>query len=391
MSCLLADMPARWRSRHDRGNTMYQKVEVKLNERVVMFRDGLPVTALGPGRHLLWGRRYKEERYYTDTLRFKALPRVRDVLPADWFSEVSLNSKERGVLFRDGLPVEFLRPGIHRYWTVDPSVKLVVMSVEDEMPELNAELAAVIPKNEYVVSEVKEHQRGLEYVQGRLRKVLEPGRHVYWTHPQARVSIELVDMRQEQLTVAGQELLTRDKVTLRLSLSVEFAIVDPVKAASLSTGVRDSVYLMVQLAARDYLAGVRLDELLAARGEFSEYLETQIGEKAKEIGVRTMRVGVKDIVLPGDMRALLNRVIEAEKEAAANVILRREETAANRVMANTAKVIADHPVLLRLKELEAMKEMASQIDKIRVVVGADSLGTLLPKLSPVNKNSAITQ
>ena len=361
---------------------MYQKVEVKLNERVVMFRDGLPVTALGPGRHILWGRRYTEERYYTDTLRFKALPRVRDVLPADWFSEVSLNSRQRGVLLRDGVPQEFLRPGIHRYWTVDPSVKLVVLSVDDEMPELNAELAAVIPKNEYVVAEVQEHQRGLEFVQGRLNAVLEPGRHVYWTHPQARVTVELVDMRQEQITLPGQELMTRDKVTLRLTLSAEFAIVDPVKAAALSTGVRDSVYLMVQLAARDYMAGVKLDDLLDGRGDLSEYLEREVAQKAVEIGVKTMRVGVKDIVLPGDMRALLNRVIEVEKEAVANVILRREETAANRVLANTAKVIEDHPVLLRLKELEAMKEMAERIDKVRVVVGADSFGALMPSMTP---------
>ena len=380
--CRQGDMPVRWRFRHDRGKKMYQKVEVKLNERVVMFRDGLPVTALGPGRHILWGRRYTEQRFYTDTLRFKALPRVRDVLPADWYSEVSLNSRQRGVLLRDGVPLEFLRPGIHRYWTVDASVKLVVLSVDDDMPELNAELAAVIPKNEYVVAEVQEHQRGLEFVQGRLNAVLEPGRHVYWTHPQARVTVELVDMRQEQLTIAGQELMTRDKVTLRLTLSAEFAIAEPVKAAALSTGVRDSVYLMVQLAARDYLSGVKLDELLDGRGKLSEYLEQEVSRAAMQIGVQVQRVGVKDVVLPGDMRALLNRVIEAEKEAAANVILRREETAANRVLANTAKVIEDHPVLLRLKELEAMKEMAEQIDKVRVVVGADSLAGLMPAMTP---------
>ena len=94
--------------------------------------------------------------------------------------------------------------------------------------------------------------------------------------------------------------------------------------------------------------------------------------------MRVERVGVKDVVLPGEMKTLLNRVIEAEKEAAANVILRREETAATRSLANTAKVMADHPILLRLKELESLKEIASRIQQVRVVVGADGLKTLLP-------------
>lgn len=90
------------------------------------------------------------------------------------------------------------------------------------------------------------------------------------------------------------------------------------------------------------------------------------------------RVGVKDMVLPGEMKTLLNRVIEAEKEAAANVILRREETAATRSLANTARVMADQPILLRLKELEALKEIAERIKEVRLVVGADGFQKLLP-------------
>jgi len=87
---------------------------------------------------------------------------------------------------------------------------------------------------------------------------------------------------------------------------------------------------------------------------------------------------VKDVVLPGEMKALLNRVIEAEKEAAANVILRPEETAATRSLANTAKVMADNPVLLRLKELESLKGIAEEVGEVRLVMGSDSLEKLLP-------------
>jgi regulator of protease activity HflC (stomatin/prohibitin superfamily) len=94
--------------------------------------------------------------------------------------------------------------------------------------------------------------------------------------------------------------------------------------------------------------------------------------------LRVHRVGVKDVILPGEMKVLLNKVIEAEKAAAANVIMRREDAAATRNMANTAKVIAENPVLMRLKELETMKDIAEKIDEIKLVMGTEGLKQLMP-------------
>src|SRR4029453_7137882 len=130
---------------------------------------------------------------------------------------------------------------------------------------------------------------------------------------------------------------------------------------------RDSVYLVVQLAARQFVSGVTLDELLEGRDTMTRFLEEDSVPKAMRFGVRIDRVGVKDVVLPGEMKTLLNRVIEAEKEAAANVILRREEAAATRSMANTARAYPEHPLLLRLKELDSLKEMAAKVQEVRLV------------------------
>lgn len=170
------------------------------------------------------------------------------------------------------------------------------------------------------------------------------------------------------------------KVTLRLSLTVEFAIEDPALATHAVANVRDAIYLLVQLASRDYVAGVTLDELLAGRDSMTRFLEEDATGKARRLGVRVERVGVKDVVLPGEMKALLNKVILAEKEAAANVILRREETAATRSLANTAKLMAEQPLLLRLKELDSLKEMAAKVHEVRLVVGTQgmSLNGLVP-------------
>jgi regulator of protease activity HflC (stomatin/prohibitin superfamily) len=253
-----------------------------------------------------------------------------------------------------------------------------VFSVDEPMPELTDELVGVVPRGEYVDVVVHESERGLQYVQGRLVATLEPGRYAVWSYPQSRVEIRVVDVRSHQVTIAGQDLMTRDKVTLRLSLTVEYAVEDPATADRAAADVGSTVYLAVQQAARDYVAGVSLDELLEGRDAMTRYLEGQVVPKLTRLGVRVDRVGVKDVVLPGDMKTLLNRVIEAEKQAAANVILRREETAATRSLANTARVIADHPVLLRLKELEAMKEIAESIQEVRLVVGSDGLDKLLP-------------
>jgi regulator of protease activity HflC (stomatin/prohibitin superfamily) len=357
---------------------MFQVIQVKLNERVVLFKDSLPLRALGPGSHFMWGHRFTEQRFNTTELVFRALPEVRAMLQADWFREVTVAPLERAVLFRDGVPVAFLRPGVHRFWTVDASVSLTKFDVTKALPPLTHELEQVIPKSEYIDVTVQAHEMGLRYEQGRLTGVLEPGRYKLWTHPEAQARIATADMRRTEVAIAGQELMTKDKVSLRLSLTVAFAIEDAVLATHKVENAPAAVYTAVQLAARGYVASVTLDELLEGRDAFARFLSNEVVPKAKTFGVRVDDLGVKDVVLPGEMKTLLNRVIEAEKAAAANVISRREETAATRSLVNTARLMADQPILLRLKELEAMKEIAAEIHEVRIVVGADNLQSLLP-------------
>lgn len=357
---------------------MFQVIQVKLNERVVLFKDSLPVRVLAPGRYFLWGNRFTEQRFNVTELVLRALPEVRALIPSDWFREVTIAPLQRGVLFRDGVPAVFLRPGVHRYWAVDASVSLSLFDVTRAVPALTAELEQLIPKSEYIDVTVQAHEQGLRYEQGRFTGLLEPGRYKLWTHPEAQARIQAVDMRRTELAITGQELMTRDKVSLRLSLSVAYAIEDAALATQRIDNVRDVVYSATQLAARGYVAGVTLDELLEGRDAFTRFLVQEVVPKAKSFGVRVDDLGVKDVVLPGEMKTLLNRVIEAEKAAAANVISRREETAATRSLVNTARLMADQPILLRLKELEAMKDIAAQIHEVRIVVGADHLQSLLP-------------
>ena len=357
---------------------MFKIIHVRLEERAVVLRGGLPLRALGPGRHLVWGFDLSTLSWNTGELVFRAPPAVRAILPRDWFGEVELGPRERAILLEDGRPKVFLRPGVHRFWSVDPSVRVRRFDVTEPLPALTDELRALIPKHELAEAVVRESERGLLFGQGKLVRVLDPGRHAFWTHPEAEVSVDKLDMRADQDAIVGQELMTRDKVTLRLTLTVEHAVADPILAATTVANVKSAVYLLVQLAARDFVAGATLDELLEGRDAMSRQLMADVAPKALAFGVRVERVGVKDIVLPGEMKTLLNRVIEAEKAAAANIILRREEVLATRQLANTARVMAESPILLRLKELDAMKEIAERIGELRIVVGADNMQSLLP-------------
>jgi hypothetical protein len=90
------------------------------------------------------------------------------------------------------------------------------------------------------------------------------------------------------------------------------------------------------------------------------------------LGLSIVSVGVRDIILPGEMKDLMNKVTEAKKAAEANLIVRREETAAMRSQANTAKVLADNPTLMRLRELEVLEKVATS-GKLSVVLGEKGL------------------
>ncbi len=349
---------------------------IQLNERAVLYRNAMPVRALGPGKHRFWSK-VRVQRFNTDMILLDAPREVRATLPSDWFAETRIGQHERGLVYKDDVPLLFLRPGVHRYWTVDPSVGVRLLSVDEPLPELTDELLAVIPRSEIVLATVNQYERGLLYIQGKFERMLSPGRYGFWTHPEAHVVVQTMDMRQQQLQIAGQELMTRDKVTLRMTLTLEYAPADPPEVLHGVADINDALYLRVQLAARQYIASVTLDELLEGRDAMQRFMQEQVIPKAKDFGVDVRSVGVKDVVLPGDMKVLLNRVIEAEKEAAANVILRREEAAATRVMANAAKVMAENPILLQLKQMDALKEAAANVNELRLVVGGNDLKNAL--------------
>jgi len=122
-----------------------------------------------------------------------------------------------------------------------------------------------------------------------------------------------------------------------------------------------------------------LDQLLADKDAVAGELESALQKGATAFGVEVHNLGIRDIILPGDMKELLNKVTEAKKAAEASVITRREETAAMRSQANTAKLLDNNPTLMRLRELEAVERIAQTSD-LNVVLTEKGLAERLVNL-----------
>ncbi len=220
--------------------------------------------------------------------------------------------------------------------------------------------------------EVPDTAVALLIVDGELVKVLEPGLHAFWKYQRA-LKTELVDRRVQAMEVAGQEILTRDKVSLRVNLTALWQVLDVVKARSMLTNFVEFAYKELQFALREAVGTRTLDELLGDKGALDRDIGETVRSKVAEHGLAIHSVGVKDVILPGEMKTILNQVVEAEKVAQANLIKRREETAATRSLLNTARLMDENPTLLRLKELETLEKVTEKIDKLTVFGGLDGV------------------
>jgi regulator of protease activity HflC (stomatin/prohibitin superfamily) len=352
---------------------------VQLGERAVLLQHGVPIAALGPGRHRRIGFGYSVLRFELKDYFVYASHDVRAVFPAAWIHELTIAENERGIVRVDGRAVAFLRPGVARLWAVDPALTVEVLRLDAPIPELTSDLRAVLPAGEIVETVVAPHERGVLFVDGRFERVIEPGLYAFWSPPRAAVHVLRVDMRQQEVAIVGQDLLTKDKVSLRLSLVADIRVIDPVLATTTVTSPRDAIYSAIQLAVRGVVGALTLDELLEAREQISIDLAQRLAQDAERFGLELVRVGLRDVVLPGEMKTVMNRVIEAEKESLANVIRRREETAAMRQLVNTARLVAENPMLMRMRELDTLKEIAGQLKDVHLVVGTDKLEALFPK------------
>jgi regulator of protease activity HflC (stomatin/prohibitin superfamily) len=227
--------------------------------------------------------------------------------------------------------------------------------------------------------QVADYHVGVLTVDGKLQALLGAGAYGFWRYNR-QVQVECVDLRSQALEISGQDILTKDKVGLRLNLSATWRYDDVQKAFANTAKPAELVYRELQLGLRAAVGTRTLDALLEDKATIDTIVKDFAAQKLMAAGITLEGVGVKDIILPGEMKTILAQVVEAEKSAQANVIRRREETAATRSLLNTAKLMEDNPIALRMKELETLERVAERIDKISVFGGLDQVLNGLVKL-----------
>ncbi|ARK11277.1 slipin family protein [Fibrella sp. ES10-3-2-2] len=215
---------------------------------------------------------------------------------------------------------------------------------------------------------VEAHEKGVLFIDWTFDRVLSPGTYRWWKNT-TPIHVLKVDTRQQQMEVSGQEILTKDKASLRLSFYVQYQVKEVIKALVENKEFDKQLYVAVQLALREYIGGLTLDEVLDKKGELAPFVLETTAARAANLGVELHTGGIRDIILPGDMRDIMNQVLMAEKKAQANSIMRREETASTRSLLNTAKLMEDNEMLWKLKEMEYVEKIADKIGSISVSNG----------------------
>lgn len=226
---------------------------------------------------------------------------------------------------------------------------------------------------------VKDTHRALWYENGVLVSVLGAGRYEL---PQEdnfsrlfrripKIEYVLVDMRERDLTIKGQEILTSDKVAVRVSIVVRFQVEDPRAAVQSVEDYEARLYTDAQLAARRSLASMKLEAILTNRTQLSDDILAEVTESATGYGVKIVRADVKDLVFPGNLEQIMNRVLTAERIAEAQLIEARSAAEVKRIEAQTrtdmqrVQTEADQVARQRAAEVEAEIQRISTEAEIR--------------------------
>lgn len=379
------------------SNKLFHKiVEITENQRVLVYKNQQLIDVLTPGKHKCWDFKNELSFEYFDinTLYFseqnaERLYRNNPQLNEHIF-HCKLSNTEVGLLYVNDLLEGIVAPSEQLYlWQDAGDIRLEKVSIDEEIAlddktlflinRAGANTASRLIKSERTVAVkpiadlniAKEHI-GLLYVNGQLLKQLTPGHYGFWQFNH-EIELKTFDCRTQLLEISGQEILSKDRVSLRINLSANIKVHDAQLAARSVDNVNDFVYKALQLALREAVGTKSLDDILLDKLYVNETVKELVAQSLTDIGITLENVGVKDIILPGEMKIILNQVVEAQKAAEANVIKRREETSATRSLHNTAKMIENNPTLMRLKELEALEKVAERINNLTVYGGLEGL------------------
>lgn len=356
------------------------KMILKENQRGLLYKDGVFVKMLAPGKH----------RFFTNVevvVVTTDKPLQSETTPLDTLLKNSAIGAETAVVdvkdqqmvlhFINGAYKESLLRGKFAFWKGEDehtftAVDLTTPEVDKDIPRY---LFSKIPSTLYTRVQVEEYQKARLYYDGKFIRLLEPGTYFFWK-TNIIVTADYVDIRLTQMNMQGQEMLTKDKVSLRINFVTSYRIIDYIKIVTEIDNYTDQLYTAAQMALRTFIGRYTLDELLENKEQLSAFMLENLQTKAPSLYLDVVDAGVKDIILPGEIKDIMNTVLVAEKRAQANVITRREEVASTRSLLNTAKLMDENQTLYKLKELEYLERISDKVDSIQITGSGDILSQL---------------
>jgi len=351
-------------------------VRISKTERGLVYKNGDFVKLIMPGEHRVYFSEVK--KYYVN---FKFIPEtdLSILLEATELKNelkiVDVKDNEIVICYVDKIFKEILKPGRHAFWksNIDISFKIVDLNNPQIDESVEKKLFLKPEFTEYVsLFIIEPFEKGLFFIDKKFQNELEPGRYYFWKGTKD-IRIDKVDIRLRQLDIQGQEIMTKDKVTLRFNFTCQYKISNPYIALNEVANYANELYVLLQLVLREYVGAFTLDEILLKKEEIGTYVTEKLKAQAEKLGIELIFSGVKDVILPGEIKDILNQVLIAEKKAQANVIMRREETASTRSLLNTAKLMEDNELLFKLKELEYIERISEKINQISISGGSQIL------------------
>lgn len=349
---------------------MIKNVHIKAYERGLVFKNGNLIDILKEGSFWIFGNK-SVEIYDMKTL-FKTNVDLNLLLKNEglkgMLEVVEVKDGEIVLVYENGIFKEVLNVGQYAFWK--GVFNREFQKIDLTKVEITENISKTILENTKLKGFVRKlvvtnQYKGLLLIDGKLNRVLEAGTYYFWNN-EISIDVKAIDTRMQQMEIAGQELLTKDKAMLRINFYVRFQVENIVKALMENKEYDKQLYILMQLALREFVGALTLDELLVKKDSVGKEILQNLGNKAKDLGLKAADAGIRDVILTGEMKEIMNQVLIAEKKAQANTIMRREETASTRSLLNTAKLMEENEVLWKLKEMEYMEKIADKIGDITV-------------------------
>lgn len=361
-----------------------KKIIINQNQKGFLFKNGKYQKMLTAGKY--YQGRGKTVEVVEETARILLKncgleTLLADKSVADAVTVFEVADTEIALHFVNGQFDSVLRRGKHAFWNSagEHTFKRVDISNPEVAPDIPEYVFEKIPALYYQKVEVAYYQKALLYVNNKLIKLLDSGTYYFWRGA-ASVKVDYVDTRLTQMNISGQEVLSLDKVHLRINFVCNYRVTDCVKLKTEIDCFEEQMYVAVQLALREYVGKLKLDEILESREQISSSVLSVLKSKEAELFVEIANVGIKDIILPGEVRDIMQTVLLAEKKAQANVITRREEVASTRSLLNTARLMDENKTLYKLKELEYIERICENINSLNLGDNTDILTRLTTAL-----------